>query len=130
MTHGTTEGWAAEELGPVALGDKRLNARLLSLYGLFELSDRLKSPVLVRANVDRAVNKKSRYAQKDVARLWGFMRNRPATGTKPIDIPQRKATTHVKARNARTAVLTVQFGAFGFRPPRNNIKHRKSPLPD
>lgn len=84
------------------------------MYGLFELSDRLKSPVLVRANVDRAVNKKSRYAEKDVVSLWGFMRSRPAAGTKTIEIPQRKATAHVKARNARTAVLTVKFGAFGL----------------
>ena len=100
------------------------------IYGLFELSDCLQSPVLVRANVDRAVNKKSRYAEKDVVSLWGFMRDRPAAGTKTIAIPQRKATAHVKARNARTAILTVKFGAFGFSPPRNNIKHRKSHLPD
>ena len=99
------------------------------MYGLFEMSDRLKSPVLVRANVDRAVNKKSRYAEKDVVSLWGFMRSRPAAGTKTIEIPQRKATAHVKARSARTAVLTVKFGAFGFSPPRNNIKHRKAQLP-
>jgi hypothetical protein len=104
--------------------------READMYGLFELSDRIKSPVLVRANVDRAINKKSRYAEKDVDNLWAFMRNRLAAGTKTIEIPQRKATAHVKARNARTAVLTVKFGAFGFSPPRNNMKHRKSHLPD
>jgi len=36
--------------------------READMYGLFELGDRLKSPVLVRANVDRAINRKSRYA--------------------------------------------------------------------
>jgi len=104
--------------------------READMYGLFELSERLKSPVLVRANVDRAINKKSRYAEQGVVRLWDFMRNRPAAGTITIEIPQRKATAHVKARNARTAILTVKFGAFAFNPPRNNIKHRKSHLPD
>ena len=104
--------------------------READMYGLFELSDRLKSPVLVRANVDRAINKKSRYAEKDVVRLWAFMRDRPAAGTITIEIPQRKATAHVKARNARTALLTVKFGAFVLNPPRNNIKYRHAPLPD
>lgn len=104
--------------------------READMYGLFELSDRLKSPVLVRANVDRAVNKKSRYAEKNVVRLWAFMRERPAAGTQTIEIPQRKATAHVKARNARTAILTVKFGTFRFNPPRNDVKHRSAQLPD
>ena len=104
--------------------------READMYGLFELSDRLKSPVLVRANVDRAVNKKSRYAEKDVVKLWDFMRDRPAAGTITVDIPERKSTAHVKARNARTVILTVKFGAFVLPPPRNDIKHRTRELPD
>lgn len=104
--------------------------READMYGLFELSDRLKSPVLVRANVDRAVNKKSRYAEKDVVRLWAFIRDRPAAGTQTIEIPQRKATAHATARNARTAILTVKFGTFRFNPPRNDVKHRNAQLPD
>ncbi len=104
--------------------------READMYGLFELSDRLKSPVLVRANVDRAVNKKSRYAEKEVVKLWDFMRDRPAAGAITVEIPERKATAHVKARNARTAILTVKFGAFVLNPPRNDIKHRTCELPD
>ena len=100
--------------------------READMYGLFELSDRLKSPVLVRANVDRGINKKSRYAEKDVTRLWSFMRDRPAAGTKTIEIPERKATTHAKARHARTAILTIKFGSFVFNPPRNNLAYRHS----
>lgn len=104
--------------------------READVYDLFELSDRLKSPVLVRANVDRAVNKKSRYAEKDVVRLWDFMRDRPTAGTITVEIPERKATAHAAARHARTAILTIKFGAFVLHPPRNNIKHRSSRLPD
>jgi Transposase DNA-binding len=91
--------------------------READMYGLFEMSDRLKSPVLVRANVDRGINKKSRYAEKDVIRLWSFMRDRPAAGTKTIQIPERKATPHAKARNARTAILAIKFGSFVLNPP-------------
>lgn len=100
--------------------------READMYALFELSDSLKSPVLVRANVDRGINKKSRYAEKDVARLWSFMRDRPAAGTKTIQIPERKATQHAKARKARTAILTIKFGSFVFNPPRNNLNYRHS----
>ena len=104
--------------------------READMYGLFELGDRLKSPVLVRANVDRAINRKSRYAEEDVVRLWSFMRDRPAAGTKTIEIPKRKATPHAKARNARTAILTIKFGSFVFNPPRNNIQYRHSQPPN
>jgi len=104
--------------------------READMYGLFELGDRLQSPVLVRASVDRGINRKSRYAEKDVIRLWAFMRERPAAGTKTIEIPERKATPHAKARNARTAVLTIKFGAFVFNPPRNNILYRRSRPPN
>jgi hypothetical protein len=99
-------------------------------YELFALSDQLRSPVLVRANVDRAINRKSRYAEKGVANLWAFMRERPAAGTKTIDIPERKATAHVKARKARTAILTIKFGVFSLSPPRNHVKHRRTHLVD
>jgi Transposase DNA-binding/Transposase Tn5 dimerisation domain len=104
--------------------------READMYGLFELGDRLKSPVLVRANVDRAINRKSRYAEKDVVRLWSFMRDRPAAGTQTIEIPKRKATPHAKARNARTAILTIKFGSFVFNPPRNNIQYRHAQPPN
>lgn len=104
--------------------------READMYGLFELSERLKSPVLVRANVDRGINRKSRYAEKDTVRLWAFMHDQPAAGTKTIEIPERKATAHAKARNARTAVLTIKFGSFVFNPPRNNLMYRHMQPPN
>lgn len=104
--------------------------READMYGLFELGNRLKSPLLVRANVDRAVNRKSRYAEKDVVKLWSFMRDRPVSGTLTVELPKRKATAHAKERNARTAILTVKFGSFVLNPPRNDIKHRTINLPD
>ena len=99
-------------------------------YELFALSDHLRSPVLVRANVDRAVNRTSRYAEHGVLHLWDFMQQRPAVGTRTIEIPERKATAHATARTARTAVLTIKYGAFDFNPPRNHVTHRTAHLVD
>ena len=104
--------------------------READLYDLFELSDRLASPVLIRASANRGINRKSRYDEQDVVKLWDFMRDRPAAGTLTVEIPERKATPHVKARNARTALLTVKFDAFIMNPPRDNVRHRTSQLPD
>ena len=38
MAHGTTAGWAAEELGQADLGDKRLNERLVLICDRFSES--------------------------------------------------------------------------------------------
>lgn len=102
--------------------------READVYDLFALSDQLRSPVLVRANVDRAINKTARYSEKDVKHLWGFMKNRPEAGTLTIQIPERKATGGVKAKPARTALLTIKSGAFTLRPPQNHIQHDRPPL--
>jgi hypothetical protein len=69
----------------VTVGDREAD-----MYGLFAWGDRLKSPVLVRANGDRAINRKSRYAEEDVVRRWSFMRARPAAGTQTMEIPKRR----------------------------------------
>jgi len=123
----------ALERAHAVVGDTRVVTvcdREADIYGLFELSDRLQAPVLVRANVDRGINRKSRCADKDVVRLWAFMQAQPAAGTKTIEIPERKATPHVKARTARTAVLTIKFGSFVINPPRNHILYRRAPAPN
>jgi len=99
------------------------------MYSLFELSHRLKSPLLIRANVDRAINKKSMYMKKNIVRLWRFMRDRPDAGTLTVEIPVRKARSNVKERKARTAILTIKFGAFVVNPPRNNVKNKTVTLP-
>jgi hypothetical protein len=104
--------------------------READMYSLFELGARLKSPVLVRANMNRSINKKSRYAEKNVVRLWAFMHAQPAAGTKTIEIPERKATSHAKARTARTAVLTIKFGSFVVNPPKNTIRCRNRQSPN
>ena len=104
--------------------------READIYEFFKLSEEINSPVLVRANVDRAVNKRSRYAEKAVVGLWAHMDKQPEAGTITVEIPARRKTQHSKEREARTALLSVKFGSFLFNPPRNNVKHRSSELPD
>lgn len=114
-------------------GDTRIVTvcdREADIYEFFKLSEELKSPVLVRANVNRAVNKPSRYAEKAVIGLWAFMEKQSVAGTITVQIPARCKTQHCKERAARTALLTIKFGSFQLNSPRNNVKHRTSELPD
>ena len=104
--------------------------READLYDFFKLSDQMGCPVLVRANVNRAINRKSRYADKGVVKLWEYMGQQPESGSYTIDIPRRSKTKHSKEREARIATVTVRFGSFRLNPPRNNTKHGKEHLPD
>jgi hypothetical protein len=104
--------------------------READIYEFFHLSDKIQSPVLVRANYNRAINKKSRYAENGVVKLWEFMNTRPNAGMIKINIRKKPKTRHSVQRKERIAKLTVKFGDFLFNPPRNNIKLRKGKLPD
>jgi len=103
--------------------------READMYSLFALSHHLQSPFLIRANVDRPINKKSMYIKKDIVRLWRFMRDRPESGTLTVEVPVRKATPKAKERAARRAILTVKFGAFVLNPPQNSVKQFTATLP-
>lgn len=104
--------------------------READMYDFFKLSDQLGAFVLVRASQNRTVNRKSRYAEKDVVKLWDHMCQQPIAGSYQIEIPQHSKTKHCEARVARTAVVAVKFGNFTMNPPRNNPKHGDEKLPD
>jgi len=104
--------------------------READLYDFFKLSDQIGASVLVRANANRTVNRRSRYAETDVVKLWDHMRQQPETGAYAVEIPKRSATKHCKEREARTATVAVRFGSFLFNPPRNNTRHSSEHLPD
>jgi len=116
-----------------ALGDTEVITvcdREADFYDFFKLSDQIGAPVLVRANVNRTVNRKSRYAEKGVVKLWDHVRKQRETGSFTIDIHRREKTKHCQARDARTATVTVRFGSFRLNPPRNNTKHDREELFD
>jgi len=104
--------------------------READFYDFFKFSCQIGTAVLVRANVDRTIDRNSRYAEKGVVKLWERMCQHPEAGSFTINIPKKSRTKHSKERVARTATVTVRFGAFHFNPPRNNVKHNQENLPD
>lgn len=113
------------EAAVVAVADREAD-----FYDLFRFSDQIGCPVLVRASTDRTINRHSRYARKDVEKLWAHMEQQPETGIYSIDIPRRSKTKHCQEREARTATVSVRFGSFRLNPPSRNAKHSKEHLPD
>ena len=99
-------------------------------YDFFKAAEQIDAPVLVRASQNRTVNRTSRYADKQVLKLWDHMALAPHAGSCTINISGREKTRHCKGRVARTALMDVKFGAFTMNPPRNNPKHGTEPLPD
>ena len=104
--------------------------READLYDFFKCSHQIDAPVLVRANADRTINRKSRYAEKGVKKLWEHIRKQPVSGSYAIEISKRSKTKHAKEREARTAIVSLRFNSFTLNPPRNNIRHNTEKLPD
>lgn len=99
-------------------------------YDFFKIADQNGSTVLVRAAQNRTINKVSRYAEKNVSKLWDYIISKPIAGEFTIDISGRQKTKHSKERKARTSQMEVKFGSFTMNPPRNNPKHKTETLPD
>ena len=104
--------------------------READFYDFLSSSERLDASILVRARVDRGVNKKSKYAEKDVVKLWDLMRSRPVVDTFEVEVPSKSAGKHNAKREARLATLELRHGAFTLNAPRNHAKGRDAKLPD
>jgi len=104
--------------------------READLYDFFKCGHQIGASVLVRANANRTINRKSRYAEKGVEKLWEHMIQQSEAGSYTIAIPKMSKSNHCRQREARTAIVAVRFGAFILNPPRNNIKHSTEELPN
>ena len=116
-----------------AMGDCRVVTvcdRESDMYDFFKLASELESPVLVRASADRTINRKTRYAEKDVDKLWEHLGRITETSTCEIDVPRKSKSKHSSLRLARSATVTVRFGSFLLNPPRNHPKQKAEALPD
>lgn len=104
--------------------------RECDFYDFFKEAEKNGSAVLVRAFQNRTINRDSRYAEKEVEKLWSHMALQPDAGSYTVEVSAVKQTRHSKGRTARTAQLTIKFGSFSMNPPRNNPKHTTEVLPD
>jgi hypothetical protein len=85
------------------MGDTQLVTvcdREADIYEFFQLSEALGAPVVVRANHDRPINKRSMYAEKDILKLWPHLARQPCAGRFAVEVPARRGTQHATARRA------------------------------
>jgi hypothetical protein len=66
--------------------------READLYDFFKLSHQLDAAVLVRVSANRTINRKSRYAEKDVSTLWDYRLQQPVAGSYTLQLPKRART--------------------------------------
>jgi hypothetical protein len=77
--------------------------RECDFYDFFKAAEKSGSDVLVRASQNRTVNRDSRYAEKEVDKLWDYVGAQPLTGTYAVEITAMEKTKHCSGRTARTA---------------------------
>jgi hypothetical protein len=102
--------------------------RECDFYDFFKAAEQSASAVLVRASQNRTVNRRSRYAEKEVSKLWDYIMSKPIAGSYILDISAIEKTRHCKGRIARTSQMEVRFGSFKMNPPRNNPKQKNEVL--
>lgn len=104
--------------------------RECDIYDFFKLAKEREASVLVRASSDRTINRRSRYAERDVVKLWEHLGSSDEAGTYEVDVPHRSKSKHCSERFARVAKVTVRFASFEMNAPRNHVKHGTETLPD
>lgn len=104
--------------------------RECDFYDFFKAAEKSGSSVLVRASQNRTINRSSRYAEKEVDKLWDYFASQPDIGSYVVEISERKKMKHCAGRTARSAQMGIKFGEFKMNPPRNNPKHKTEILPD
>jgi len=82
--------------------------RECDFYDFFKTAEKYGSAVLVRASQNRTVNRTSRYVEKDVIKLWDYIKSQPTSGAYTIDISARQKTRHCKGRLKLNPPETIQ----------------------
>lgn len=94
----------------VTVGDREAD-----MYDLFHCAQELKASVLIRANFNRTVNRKSMYSEKSGEALWNLMKKKKTQAQITVHVPEKES------RPARIAKCIVTFSEFTMRPPRNHV---------
>jgi hypothetical protein len=116
----------------VSAGTQVVNVgdRECDFYDFFKAAEKNGSSVLVRASQNRTVDRGSRYAEKNIEKLWDYIASKSDIGSYVVEISERKKTKHCIGRTARSAQMGIKLGEFRMNPPRNNPKHKTEVLPD
>jgi hypothetical protein len=96
--------------------------READMYDFFAYSNRLNSPVFVRARQDRRINLSSHYSEKMKDKLWSTIQGLHVRGNMNVEIPARDN------KAARTALLDLRFGSFLMTPSKNNARCKTEKL--
>jgi hypothetical protein len=92
--------------------------READIYEFIELSRKLGTNVLIRANADRSINKRSMYTRKDTERLWSYMDQQTVCGSYYVDVQETKNKRTKNGHDARIAHVEVKYGNFTLNSPR------------
>ena len=113
----TTKNLAGTQNRVVTICDREAD-----IYDLYLRAQQLTVPLVVRANYDRTVNKKSRHSEITGEKLWDVLKRQRCEATIKVKIPKQKQY------DARTATCRVRFFDFLMNVPMNYCDyHQKRP---
>ena len=104
--------------------------RECDFYDFFKAASKNGSTVLVRAAQNRIINRKSRYSEKKIEKLWGLLASKKVIGSYDVEVSAVAKSKHCKGRTARTAHMEIKLADFKMNPPRNHPKHKIEALGD
>ncbi|OGF62156.1 MAG: transposase, partial [Candidatus Fischerbacteria bacterium RBG_13_37_8] len=89
--------------------------READMYDLFQRAQEFEALLLIRANHDRTINKKSRYSEKSGEALWRLLIKKPIQAQIIVAIPEHENYP------SRIAKCVVTFSAFTMHPCHNHV---------
>jgi hypothetical protein len=98
--------------------------READMYDFFLLAQQLTVSLVVRANHNRTVNKKSTHSQTTGQELWSLLKSKKREATIQVQVPKQKN------QNARTAFCEVRFTDFILNRPHNYCEGTIKDPPD
>lgn len=91
------------------------------IYDFFCVAKNLDSSVLVRANYNRKVNKKSNFSHITGEKLWSLLRSKKCKGVIKIQVPKQKN------KPDRVATCEIKFCDYKLTAPNNHIDSNIQP---
>jgi hypothetical protein len=90
--------------------------RECDFYDFFKSAEKIGSAILVRASQNRTVNRGSRYAEKNVSKLWDHIMSKPTAGFHIVDIAARQKTRHCRGASGENSKNGSKIRRFHNEP--------------